>query len=165
MNRQMRRHEKRWQAAADQAARWQKNAHAFALVIQGNRTLDEADRVRLALSYWGALDALKRGQGSENDIDTLAGAVNVSLVLAERTPGGEAAIEVIKAAQDALMRAKARQVRLGRVGLDGPGAQALAEALNIHDQQMRLHKSGELESALVEAIKRMRRGEVLEVQA
>jgi hypothetical protein len=30
---------------------------------------------------------------------------------------------------------------------------------------MRLHKSGELESALVEAIKRMRAGEVLEVQA
>ena len=40
---------------------------------------------------------------------------------------------------------------------------ALADALDIHDQQMQLHTAGELESALVEAIKRMRAGDVLEV--
>jgi len=51
------------------------------------------------------------------------------------------------------------------LGSQGFGVRSIFVALDIHDQQMRLHKSGELESALVEAIKRMRAGEVLEVQA
>lgn len=145
------------QAMAARAAR------TFAITIQGHQHIDDEQKSALGLACWGALDALTKGSGTDHDVDTLASAINVSLILAERTPGGEMAVDAIKDAQDALMRVKARQERIGKHGLDAPGLQALRVALDIHEQQIALHKSGELESALVEAIKRMRNGDVLEV--
>ena len=140
-----------------------KAVRTFNLAMSMNRPLDAEQTTTLGVAYWAAFDAVKRGAATDHDIDTLASAVNVSLILCERTPGSEDAIDAVKSAQDALMRAKGRHDRHGRYGLDGAGMQALADALDIHDQQMRLHTAGEMESALVEAIKRMRAGDVLEV--
>ena len=83
------------------------------------RTLSMAQKLgiseqnALRMHYWNALDALKRGQGRLDHLDTLAGAVNVALVLAERTGNNDDALALIKSAQDALMRAEAREAQYG----------------------------------------------------
>ena len=129
------------------------------------QTLSEHERDSLRLRYWAALDALKTGHASDEHIDTLAGAINVALVLAERTGHNADAIALIQQAQDALMRAKAREQRHGTIGLDGPGAAALGAALELHDAQLALHTAQQLQDALIESIRRMRAGDVLEVAA
>ena len=163
----MSKRDKRLQAQLLQMAKRQamaeRGARTFAITIQGHQQIDGEQTTLLGLAYWGALDALRHGNGTDADVDTIASAVNVSLILAERTAGGDAALPIIKSAQDALMRAKARHERYGSYGLDGLGLQAISDALDIHEQQVALHKSGELESALLEAIKRMRNGYILEV--
>lgn len=144
-------------------SRWA-NPTAGLSAISRAQKLD-ADHINtLSLAYWGALNDIKRGAGDERDVDTMASAVNVSLILAETTGGNAPAIALIQQAQDALMRAKVRIDRFGKPGLDGPGALAIGRALTLHDDQLREHTAGQLQDALTEAMRRMRAGVVLEVQ-
>jgi hypothetical protein len=129
------------------------------------RRLSKSEQTAMSLVYWAALDEMAQGRGDETHFDSLAGAVNLTLVLAERAGNNTEAIAHIKAAQNALMRAQARKEKIGRFGLDGQGYGAVQIALDLHDQQLALSTMRQVIDAMDEAIRRMRAGEVMEVSA
>lgn len=96
------------------------NPGAFATAIIGTYPLAEDQQRDLSLAYRCAFQALRMGAGTEETANTVACALNIAMVLAER---GSYCLhmEEIKAAQAGLMRCKERAARLGRWALDGEG--------------------------------------------
>lgn len=129
------------------------------------RRLSRPEQADLSVVYWAALDEMTQGRGDETHFDSLAGAVNLALVLAERAGNNAEALARIQEAQNALMRAQSRKETLGRFGFDGPGYTAMQTALDLHDQQLALCTGKQMIDAMNEAIRRMRAGDVLEAHA
>jgi hypothetical protein len=117
----------------------------------------------LGLAYRTSLEALRTGLATENDLHTLAAAVNIGMVLCERGIGEEY-LGVCFTAQDALMRAIGRAQATGRHGLDGPAIGELATFCELHDEQLRIATQGEVSAAVEEVVRRVKGGDVLEVR-
>lgn len=116
----------------------------------------QAERSGLNLPVRIAYERTRTGAAIDGDFDTMAAAVNVALVCAERiNPFVEqACIE----ARDALMRLHARHARTHAWGFDGPGLQQVLAAIDVYEQLTQLLKAGQLEDALAECMRRMRIG-------
>jgi hypothetical protein len=114
----------------------------------------------LSLAYRISFQAMRTGHGSEQAWSTLACALNVSLLLAER--GNLAGnIDCIKAAQEALMSSLERASRLGRWGFNGDEMKTVMRAVAIHDEQIETTTRAEISAALQEVHRRVMAGEVL----
>jgi hypothetical protein len=128
--------------------------------------MDASQSLDLSLFQRAALDALRRGQATETDTNNLAVAANISMVLCERGFGAEYLPDVM-AAQDALVRILARAARTGRYAADGPGLQALAQFVEIHEAQIApgVCMQADVISAVQEVQNRRAAGQVIEVRA
>jgi len=121
---------------------------------------DEQQR-DLGLSFWMSFDAMLREPSGEL-WGNLSSALNIAIVLCERGFGAECEGE-IKAAQEALMRARKRKAKSGSWALDAEGIKAVRAALTIHDEQTRVAERGEMRAALAEVYRRVGAGDVFEV--
>lgn len=141
--------------------------HRRAAALAGNpvwralnaKPITQPEQVDLALAARSAFDDITHGRGCDEHLDTLACAANVSLVLAERGYGPECEGK-IKDAQQALLRMRARQQQGKHIGVDGPGAQALRDLLDTHEQQIQHAGRAEVSNALLEVHRRMAQGHV-----
>lgn len=105
------------------------------------------------LAFQGFIDR----KAVEADFHTLAAAVNIAMICAETIdPLVE---QSCIAGRDAMMRVYERHQRTGQWGLDGPAMGEIEQSIEIYEQLT----GGQLKAAMVECIKRMRAGEVLEV--
>lgn len=91
----------------------------------------------LAGAYWMAFDQLKMGAATEQDWATTAVTLNKAMLLCE-TGFGEEHIGAMRAALDGMFLAQLRGNKTGTYRLDGAGIRAVSEALDIHDEQMKL---------------------------
>ena len=92
MSKSQKRLQRQLEQFAKREAQRAKAVRTFNLAMSMNRPLDAQQTTTLGVAYWGAFDALKRGAASDHDIDTLASAVNVSLISCAADPavqGGE----------------------------------------------------------------------------
>lgn len=141
--------------------------HRRAATLAGNpvwralnaKPITQPEQVDLALAARSAFDDIAHGRGVDDHVHTLACAANVSLVLAERGYGPECE-DKIKDAQRALVRTQQRQAAGKGIGFDGPGAQALRDLLDTHEQQIEHAGRAEVSNALLEVHRRMRQGHV-----
>lgn len=106
-----------------------------------------------------ALEAVRKGAGTRQDIDMLIDAVNVTEALASLRIGDEWRVE-IRAAQDALLELGRRGVETGKFILRGPELTALNLGMEIHDAQLEACTINELERAMDIVVKRQRSGQV-----
>ncbi len=138
-------------------------AHEYA--VRMAQVLPTEDRRRLQLSYRMAFERMRAGTADGDHAAKLGTVANIALVLAERTGNADIGVQIVQAAQDALMRSAARKERLQtkRYVLDGPGLQAVSELLNLHDTQLEHHTARQFKLAIEEAARRVRAGDVLEV--
>lgn len=91
----------------------------------------------LASAYWTAFAELKMGAATEQAWATLAVPLNKAMLLCE-TGFGEEYIGEMRAALDGMFLAQLRGKKTGSHRLDGAGIKAVANALDIHDEQMKL---------------------------
>lgn len=111
-----------------------------------------------------SLQAMLTGNGAETGWNTVACAINLALVLAEKGYSA-GAIETIRLAQHALMRAWERahaEKTKGRWALDGDGARLIMAVLNIHDEQVSRCTRGDIKAALDEVHRRIEQDEIFE---
>ena len=121
-----------------------------------------ADQSRdLGIAYHVALDALMSEHANESAWSTLACSINVALLLAEQNIYAEAE-PIIKVAQEALMRIKARAEATNdwRMNLAYHHKQAILAAFNAHDLQCSMCTKAQLSDALREVHRRVSIGEV-----
>lgn len=120
----------------------------------------ESEQAQLNLPVRVAFQSFIDRTAGEGDFHTLAGAVNVAMVCAEKIdPLVE---QTCIAARDALMRVHARQMQCGQWGLDGPAFAEIELALQVYEQLVSLLTGGQLKDAMSECIRRMQAGEVLQ---
>lgn len=89
---------------------------------------------KLRLRELAALEAMSKGNGTKVEWQELADMLNVCEVMALEGIGPEA-LPHCKAAQDALVQAARRYETTHKMGLTGPGIQALREVYEYHDLQ------------------------------
>lgn len=103
--------------------------------------------VTLMIRNHTALEAVRKGEGTREDIDVLIGALNVTEALAFFKYGDDWASE-IRAAQDALLELGRRGAETGKFILRGPELTALNLGMQIHDAQLEACTVVDLERAM-----------------
>lgn len=94
-----------------------------------------------------ALDSVRRGVGTREDLDVLIGAFNITEALAMMRIGDDWKDE-IRAAQDALLAMGRRGAETGKFILRGPELTSFNLAMEIHDAQLDACTVSELEKAI-----------------
>lgn len=123
---------------------------AITWVINGFRNISETgDAVlHLKIKNHESIEALRKGEATRLDIDTIIGAFNIAEALARMRIGDDYAKE-IKAGQDALLDVAKRGVsRDDKFILKAAEMQAINLTMEIHDAQLEITTIGELEKAM-----------------
>lgn len=109
----------------------------------------------LKIKNHAALESVRTGEGTREDIDVLISAFNITEALALQSIGEDWKDE-IRAAQDALLAVGRRGVETGKFILRGPELTTFNLAMEIHDAQLDACTVSELEKAIafVESIVR-----------
>lgn len=149
-----------YRTQAQAKRRYQADPMAMFRAFGRAATFTESEQAQLNLPVRVAFQAFIDRTATEGDFHTLAGAVNVAMVCAERIdPLVE---QTCTAARDALMRVHARQMACGQWGLDGPAFAELELAIDVYEQLTGLLTGGQLKDAMQECIRRMQAGDVLQ---
>ena len=119
----------------------------------------QAEQVALNLPPRLALQSFIDRKAIEEDFHTLAAAVNVTMVCAEKI--GPTVEHACTSARDALMRVFDRHVRTGQWGLDGPARTEIAAAVDLYEQMTSLLTGDQLKNAMTEVIQRIQDGHVM----
>jgi hypothetical protein len=106
-----------------------------------------SEGVTLMIKNHTALEAVRKGVGTREDIDVLIGALNMTEALAFFKFGDDWADE-IRAAQDALLELGRRGAETGKFILRGPELTALNVGMEIHDAQLQACTVIDLEKAM-----------------
>lgn len=126
--------------------------------------LTDAEKITLENPVLLAYQKLSTGAGTEQCFHTLAGAINVTMVLCEdiADPLPE---QTAKLGLDALMRTLARHQKIGQWGFDALALQHLPPAIDLYQQLLAMLPPLQFSKAMTETIRRMEAGNVLEVTA
>lgn len=118
----------------------------------------DADQIdELGIGYYAALKAVRQGKGTPDQLGTLAGAINISLVLAENGIGPEY-LDLLKEAKNAIFRTIQRERATGKVVFYGPDSTKIGEALDVHDMQILVVSKNEMVAAVTEVRRRIDAG-------
>lgn len=101
----------------------------------------------LKIKNHAALESVRKGEGTREDIDVLIAAFNITEALAMMRIGDDWKDE-IRAAQDALLAVGRRGVETGKFILRGPELTTFNLAMEIHDAQLDACTVAELEKAI-----------------
>ena len=160
MSANMNRAARRAQERQRQQQRNAKNAATFSKVLQGCSVItpDLADAVMLRAH--AAFDELRNARPKDDLtahslMHILADTINTALVRAEAI---NPAIEpLLNLAVEAMQRADDRQATCGRYGFDGPGLQAIRDALDIYEEILRNSSEKQMIDAEAEGHRRAMR--------
>ena len=118
----------------------------------------EAEQVdELGAGYYLAFALVKGGRGTKDNIGTLAGAINISIVLSESGVGLEY-LPLLLDARDAIVRTGVRANKAGKIGFYGPDIHKVSEALNVHDMQVLVTSKTQMIEAINEVRRRINAG-------
>lgn len=115
-----------------------------------------SEQLRLNLPPRVAYESLRTGPGEEGDFHTLAGAVNVTMVMAESID--PLAEQTATLARDALMRVLQRHQATGRWGFNWQDLRDIPPALELYEQLLQLSTPLQMQAAMAETIRRMDSG-------
>lgn len=117
-------------------------------------TPEELTRLQIPIRV--SFEALKSGHGTHSDYQDLADAINCAMIRAESIdPIAEA---MVLRARDAMLRLLDRFRRTSRWGFDGPAIAEVAEAVDFHEQLLRLSTPQQMMDAMKEVHRRCARG-------
>ena len=123
--------------------------------------LDPHAMTDLGIAYWAAFHQMLHGKAREEDWTMVVCSLNVALILCEQGFGREYEPYLVKAL-DGSFRCKMRADGLKVWRYDGEAINAIREALEVHDEQVKLATKGELRDALLEVLRRIESGNVYE---
>ena len=113
-----------------------------------------------------AIEALRKGEATIDDMDAIINAFNVTEALAIKGIGDDYRAE-IKAGQDAVLEiaVRAKEKDAGRFVVTGPELSAINLAMEVHDAQLDVCTVAQLESALDYVWEQIRQRKVRKIPA
>lgn len=127
--------------------------------IHTHITLAQDQQRDIGIAYRSSLHAMLRGKGTEQTWSTVACMLNLALMLAEQGVLPKA-LDVIKQAQEALIRSRARAEKCNSWAFDGKGIRDAMAAANYHDEQLEIAKRSQVVQAIREVHRRVDIGEI-----
>lgn len=115
--------------------------------------MTDSKQLDLNIDIHSAFEAITHGSGTLDDVNTLAYAANISVVLAERGYGVDLLPQIIDA-QEGLMRILQRCHAGKNVAFDALGAENMRNLISIHNQQIAMAGESENAQALLEIHRR-----------
>jgi hypothetical protein len=132
---------------------------SWAYAIARNWDMDQNHATKIVNIIRTAYQRMREGNGSLEDFDQVAAALNVSLIRAEKI--GQPVVDGINAGQQALMAADRRMGEHGRYGFSGPDLLAMNCAMDLYEQILRNSTPRQMQDAMEESMRRMRAGQVM----
>ena len=139
--------------------RWPANPLAHESTAHKVRTFNEEEAAELSVEVRLAWEHLIHGRGTMAHFDTVANALNASLILSERI--GQDAVDVAIRAQCALVEMQKRFHRLGSFGADAVALADVPPGLDLYEQLMGFSNPLELVQAVCQSWQRIEQGHVL----
>lgn len=138
--------------------RWSADPMSMFRTINKIEPFSAAELLRLELPIRLSFEAIRTGQGTENDFHDLAAAINTTMVRSEDV---DPLCELTAvSARDALMRCWHRHERTGRWGFDGPGLGEIESGISLHEELIRNSTPLQMIEALRIVMARGRNGDV-----
>jgi hypothetical protein len=117
-------------------------------------TPEELTRLQIPIRV--SFEAIKSGRGTHSDYQDLADAINCAMIRAESIdPMAES---MVLRARDAMLRVLDRFRRTNRWGFDGPAITEVEDAVEFHEQLLRLSTPQQMIDAMKEVHRRCARG-------
>ena len=113
---------------------WSTSINPIAHAIAGAAVADNASLDKLRLCELSAIDAMTKGMGTPHDWRWIADVLNIAETMAKHGIGPEV-LPYCEDAQKALLEAKERFDKTGKMGLSGTGIKAIKELWEYHDLQ------------------------------
>ena len=113
---------------------WSTSINPLAHAIAGAAVADNAALDKLRLCELSAIDAMTKGMGTPHDWRWIADVLNIAETMAKHGIGPEV-LPYCEDAQKALLEAKERFDKTGKMGLSGTGIKAIKELWEYHDLQ------------------------------
>jgi hypothetical protein len=132
---------------------------AWAYAIASNSDMDQAHATKIVNIIRTAYQRMREGNGTDEDFDRLAAALNVSLMRAEKI--GKPLVDGINAGLQALMAADRRNGEGRGYGFSGPDLLAMNCAVDLYEEILRNSTPRQMQEALEEGARRMRAGKVI----
>jgi hypothetical protein len=111
---------------------------------------------KLRLAELCAIDAMTKGVGTPEDFRWIADVLNISETMCNMGIGKDEVLPLCKQAQDALLEAKERFDKVGRLALTGEGIRAIKELHEMHDLQRTSVARSVYEAAIKKTADRIR---------
>lgn len=108
--------------------------NSLAHAIAGAAVADDSSLNKLRLCELTAIDAMTKGMGTPHDWRWIADVLNIAETMAKNGIGPEV-LEHCEKAQEALLEAKQRYDKTGKMGLSGAGIRAVKDLWGYHDLQ------------------------------
>lgn len=113
---------------------WSTEINPIAHAVAGAALLERNILDSLRYKEYLALDAMTKGLGSVADWRTLADTLNLTEMMGNSGIGPEA-LPTCELAEQALLKAKDRYERTGKMGFDGPSIKAMRDLIEYADLQ------------------------------
>lgn len=114
--------------------KWGLLANPVGFVIENVTVAADKDLNKLRLLELTSLESMTKGHGTKHEWKTLNEVNNICQTMSEMGIGPEA-LPTVKLVEQHLIDAAARWKRTGKMGLTGPGIQAIKDMLEYHDLQ------------------------------
>jgi hypothetical protein len=134
---------------------WSTSINPLAHAIAGAAVADDASLNKLRLCELAAIDAMTKGMGTPHDWRWIADVLNIAEMMAKNGIGPEV-LPYCKEAQKALLEAKERFDKTGKMGLSGAGIRAVKELWEYHDLQRTSVARSEYERMIQKTINHVR---------
>lgn len=131
--------------------------------IEGAALIPRAELDALLMRELASLDALTTGKGSLKEWDDMVAMNNLTQTLVSMDIGPEASKSACNA-ELALIAAAERFQRTGKMGLDGPGIQAIRDVIEYHDLQRSSISRSRYEEAIRLTIARVKSGCAIDLE-
>lgn len=134
---------------------------SWAYAIARNWDMDQAHATEVMNQLRMAYQRMREGNGSDDDFDQLAAALNVGLIRGESI--GQPVVDGIVKGQQALLAADARNGAHGKYGFSGPQLLDMNAAMDLYEDILRNSTPRQMQEALKEGARRMAAGHVAHV--
>lgn len=151
---------KAYRPPACRVQQYVKGCFALDRTVARVRPYTDERKAEIAIARRTELQRIATGKGTVADLDQIAIAYSVTVVMAEQI--GQECIDVCTAAAAAIVAAKARYRRTHRIGFDGEGLQRVRALLDLHEELLEHITPAHYESAAREVMRRISAGDVFE---
>ena len=139
------------------------------LLFEGDQPLPDHQRASILMALHGAVTSMARGTGCPQDWHTIVNALNTSQMLCENAGNKEIGLEVVYAAQNAMINVAEAckhpdSPRYGKLGFGAGDLPVLNEGLVFYETLLEGVTKRQYTRAIQEAVRRLEAGAVVKVQ-